>query len=128
MNLLLDTHSFLWFVTNDKRLSSKAKSLIKDRENQVYFSAASAWEISIKVGLGRLSIGDDLQDFLLQQLTENGFVPLSIDISHSANTINLPDIHKDPFDRLLISQSIIEEMPLISKDKNIRKYDVDVLW
>ena len=128
MNFLLDTHSFLWFVTNDRRLSAKSKSLIKDRENQIYFSAASAWEISIKVGLGRLSIEGDLQDFLLQQLTENGFAPLSIDISHSANTINLPDIHKDPFDRLLISQSIIEEMPLISKDKIIRKYDVGVFW
>lgn len=128
MNFLLDTHSFLWFVANDRRLSSNAESLIKDRENQVYFSAVSAWEISIKVGLGRLSVEGDLHAFLLQQLTENGFLPLSINISHSLNIINLPDVHKDPFDRMLISQSKIEEIPLISKDKNIRKYDVDVFW
>jgi PIN domain nuclease of toxin-antitoxin system len=128
MKYLLDTHAFLWFVSDDSRLSSRAKSIIKTRNNEVYFSAASAWEMSIKIKLGRLSIEDDLEPFIVKQLAENSFHALSVTIFHSIYTSKLPDIHKDPFDRMIIAQSQIEDMHLISKDKNIKKYKVPVVW
>jgi len=128
MKYLLGTHAFLWFISNDKRLSKNANALIRDRSNELYFSSASAWEISIKVGLGRLSIQDEMESFLLDQLSENGILPLPITIPHAAYISKLPGIHKDPFDRILIAQSVIEEMPLLSRDRTVKKYDVNVIW
>ena len=128
MKYLLDTHAFLWFVTDDDKLSSNARSIIKNSNNEVYFSAASAWEMSIKVRLGRLTIEEDLEPFIIKQLAENNFSTLSITIFHSIYTSKLPEIHKDPFDRMIVAQSQVEDMPLISKDKNIKKYKVPVVW
>ena len=128
MKYLLDTHAFLWFVTDDKRLSAKARSLIKTSQNEVYFSAASAWEMSIKIRLGRLTIEEELEPFIIKQLSDNNFNTLSITIFHSIYTSKLPEIHKDPFDRMIIAQAQVEDMPLISRDKNIKKYKVPVVW
>jgi PIN domain nuclease of toxin-antitoxin system len=128
MKYLLDTHAFLWFVTDDERLSAKAQSIIKNSHNEVYFSAASVWEMSIKIRLSRLTISEELEPFIIRQISENNFNTLSITILHSIYTLKLPDIHKDPFDRMIIAQSQVEEMPLISKDKNIKKYKVPVVW
>ncbi|MEJ2285868.1 MAG: type II toxin-antitoxin system VapC family toxin [Desulfobacterales bacterium] len=128
MKYLLDTHAFLWFVSDDSRLSYRAKSIIKTGNNEVYFSAASAWEMSIKIRLGRLTIEDDLEPFIVKQLAENSFHALSVTIFHSIYTSKLPEIHKDPFDRMIIAQSQIEDMHLISQDKNIKKYKVPVVW
>ena len=128
MKYLLDTHAFLWFVTDDNRLSQKARSIIKSNANEIYFSAASAWEISIKIRLGRLTIAEELEPFIVKQLAENSFSTLSITIFHSIYTSKLPDIHKDPFDRIIIAQSNVENMSLISKDKNIKKYKVPIVW
>jgi PIN domain nuclease of toxin-antitoxin system len=128
MKYLLDTHAFLWFISADDKLSSKARSIIKNSNNEVYFSAASAWEMSIKVRLGRLTIEEELEPFIIKQLSENNFSTLSITIFHSIYTSKLPDIHKDPFDRMIIAQSQVEDMPLISKDKNIEKYKIPVVW
>ena len=128
MKYLLDTHAFLWFVTGDARLSPQALSTIKNRRNEIYFSAASAWEIAIKKQLGRLQIDEDLELFITNQLVQNGFQPLSISIIHTIQTGKLPLLHKDPFDRILISQSIIENTPLISTDSDIKRYDVQLVW
>ncbi len=128
MKYLLDTHTFLWFVLDDKRISTKAKSIIKDSKNEIYFSAASAWEIAIKTKLDRLKIKGDLESFIIEQLSTNSFVPLSITISHSLYTERLPQFHKDPFDRIIIAQSKVEKLSLISKDKNIKKYKVPIVW
>jgi len=128
MKYLLDTHAFLWFVTDDDKLSSNARSIIKNSNNEVYFSAASAWEMSIKVSLGRLTIKEDLEPFIIKQLAENNFSTLSITIFHSIYTSKLPEIHKDPFDRMIVAQSKVENLSLISKDKNIKKYKVPVVW
>jgi len=128
MRYLLDTHAFLWFVLDDKRISTKAKSIIKDSKNEIYFSAASAWEIAIKTKLDRLKIKGDLESFIIEQLSTNSFVPLSITISHSLYTERLPQFHKDPFDRIIIAQSKLEDLPLISTDKKIRKYPTTVVW
>jgi PIN domain nuclease of toxin-antitoxin system len=118
----------LWFVLDDKRISTKAKSIIKDSKNEIYFSAASAWEIAIKTKLDRLKIKGDLESFIIEQLSTNSFVPLSITISHSLYTKRLPQFHKDPFDRIIIAQSTLEDLPLISTDKKIRKYPTTVVW
>lgn len=128
MKYLLDTHAFLWFVSDDSRLSPRARSIIKDRNKEVYFSAASAWEMSIKIRLGRLTIEEELEPFIVKQLAENNFSTLSITVLHSLYTSKLPEIHKDPFDRMIIAQSKLENMSLISKDKNIKKYKVPMVW
>ena len=128
MRYLLDTQAFLWFVLDDKRISTKAKSIIEDSKNEIYFSAASAWEMAIKIKLDRLKIKGDLESFIIEQLSTNSFVPLSITISHSLYTERLPQIHKDPFDRIIIAQSKLEDLPLISADKKIRKYPNTVVW
>ena len=128
MKYLLDTHAFLWFVSDDNRLSSKARTLIKNNKNEIYFSAVSAWEMSIKSRLRRLTIKEELEPFIVKQLAENNFSTLSITIFHSIYTSKLPKIHKDPFDRMLIAQSNVEQMSLISKDKDIKKYKVPIVW
>ena len=128
MKYLLDTHAFLWFVSEDSKLSSKARSIIKNSNNEVYFSAVSAWELSIKIRLGRLTIEEDLEPFIIKQLAENNFSTLSITIFHSIYTSKLPDIHKDPFDRMIVAQAQVEDLSIISKDKNIKKYKVPVIW
>ena len=128
MRYLLDTHAFLWFVLDDQRISKKAKSIIEDSKNTIYFSAASAWEIAIKTELARLEIKGDFETFIIEQLSINNFVPLSITISHSLYTKRLPQVHKNPFDRIMIAQSKLEDLPIISMDKEIRKYKVTMVW
>lgn len=128
MRYLLDTHAFLWFVLDDKRISTKAKSIIEDSKNEIYFSAASAWEMSIKTKLGRLKLGGNLEAFIIEQLTANSFGPLTITITHALYTEKLPQIHKDPFDRMMISQSKLENLVLITGDKKIREYKVPIVW
>jgi PIN domain nuclease of toxin-antitoxin system len=128
MKYLLDTHAFLWFVSDDYRLSSKARSIINNSKNEIYFSAVSAWEMSIKSRLRRLTIKEELEPFIVKQLAENNFSTLSISIFHSIYTSKLPEIHKDPFDRMLIAQSNVEKMFLISKDKDIKRYKVPIVW
>jgi PIN domain nuclease of toxin-antitoxin system len=128
MKYLLDTHAFLWFVMDDKRLSTEARFLIKDSKNEIFFSAATAWEMAIKVRLNRLKIKGNLESFIMEQLSANNIVPLSITVSHSLYTERLPQIHKDPFDRLIIAQSIVENLQLITKDQDIRKYNLKVVW
>ena len=128
MRYLLDTHAFLWFVLDDQRISKEARSIIEDSKNKIYFSAASAWEIAIKTKLARLKIKGEFESFIIEQLSTNSFVPLSITISHSLYTEQLPQIHKDPFDRIIIAQSKLEDLPLISKDKKIRKYKLAMIW
>ena len=128
MKYLLDTHAFLWFVIDDKRISTNAKSIIKDSKNEIFFSAASAWEMAIKIKLNRLKIKGNLESFIIEQLSANNILPLSITISHSLYTERLPQFHKDPFDRIIIAQSIVENLQLISADKDIRKYNLKLVW
>ena len=128
MRALLDTHAFLWWISNDLRLSERAREIIADGHNELFFSAASGWEISIKAGLGRLEVPEDLQRFISDQISRNAFQSLPIYLSHALHTRVLPDHHQDPFDRILISQAILEEMPLLSSDPQIPRYPVEVVW
>jgi PIN domain nuclease of toxin-antitoxin system len=125
---LLDTHAFLWWISDDHRLSDRAREIIGEGRNELFFSAASGWEISIKAGLGRLEMPDGLQRFIADQLSRNAFRVLPIHLSHALHTRVLPDHHRDPFDRILVSQAILEEMPLLSADSLISRYPVEVVW
>jgi PIN domain nuclease of toxin-antitoxin system len=125
---LLDTHAFLWWIADDARLSRRASVLIQDAGNEVLFSAASAWEIAIKAQLGRIAFENDLLEFIPRQVAANGFVNLPITVDHALQVCRLPLLHRDPFDRILIAQSQVEKLPLLTSDAAIGRYDVEVIW
>ncbi len=124
MNLLLDTHVFLWAVENHPNLSPAARSEIMAGQNVVFVSAVTAWEIAIKRGLGKLTVpkGDYLEELRLHR-----FTPLDITTEHALAVELLPPHHKDPFDRLLIAQAQLEKLTLITRDSKIMAYDVPVI-
>ena len=128
MKVLLDTHAFLWWITDDPRLSRHARDIIGDGGNDVFFSVASAWEIAIKAGIGRLELPNSAEEFVTGEVTRNGFSVLPIHLAHALRVQALPTHHRDPFDRLLVAQSAIEGLPLISRDSVFAGYDVDTRW
>jgi PIN domain nuclease of toxin-antitoxin system len=128
MRVLLDTHVFLWWITNQALLSDQAQQIIRDGSNDLFFSASSAWEIAIKARLGKLQLPDPLERFIAEQITINAFQPLPIQLSHALHVYNLPQHHRDPFDRILIAQSQMEGLPILTADPWIAKYDVQVVW
>jgi PIN domain nuclease of toxin-antitoxin system len=118
MRLLLDTHIYLWSVTDDRKLSKAARKLILEAE-EVYVSSASIWEASIKAGLGKL---DADVDMLVTEIEASGFLELPVRAIHAALVRNLPDIHGDPFDRLLVAQALSEPLRLVTSDGHLSKY------
>ena len=128
MNILVDTHTFLWAVTDDRRLSETARALIGDGANQVFLSAASMWEIVLKAGAGKLHVTGGASRFLEHEIRRNRLSPLPIQLAHILRVTSLPPIHKDPFDRLLIAQAQVENLPLITSDAEITRYPVQVIW
>jgi len=128
MRYLLDTHIFLWWNIDDPQLSTIAKEIIADGNNEIFVSAATACEIAIKAARGRLSLPEDPTRYISGRLSLHGFQALPIQIHHAAQVYKLPMHHADPFDRLLIAQSQLESMPLITVDADIRKYEVEVIW
>ncbi len=128
MKLLLDTHTLLWFIAGDSKLSLAARLLIEDVTNDKLVSVVSLWEIAIKYGLGRLNLSDDFEKLFPYQLKINGFEQLTIENKHFYEFIKLPQHHSDPFDRLLIAQTISEKMSVISIDSAFDNYPVSRLW
>ncbi|MEA5569391.1 type II toxin-antitoxin system VapC family toxin [Anabaena sp. UHCC 0399] len=128
MRALLDTHTFIWWVIDDNRLSSTARNIIADPGNNLFFSAASAWEIVIKVRLGKLNLPEPPETYIPSRLTINRFESLPIHMNHALQVVNLPALHQDPFDRIIIAQSQVEKMPIITVDNKIKQYPVDVIW
>ena len=128
MKVLLDTHTFLWWITDDGRLSLRAREAISNEENELFVSAATGWEIAIKVRIGRLELPDDPQCFVSEQLRINAFKPLPIGMDHALHVSTLADHHRDPFDRMLIAQAQVEGIPIVTADSNIQKYQVEVIW
>jgi PIN domain nuclease of toxin-antitoxin system len=120
MTLLLDTHVFLWWLDDPERLSKAARKAIGDGKNTVYVSAAVAWEIAIKKALDKLEAPDDLE----AAMAANRFLPLPVTIPHALEVRTLPDVHRDPFDRLLIAQAKHEGFKLVSRDPHVPRYDV----
>ena len=121
--MLLDTHVLLWWLADDARLSVDARAAIGDASAQVYVSAASAWEVAIKAGLGKLTAPDDLNE----QLAANSFTPLDVSVVHALAVRHLPAHHRDPFDRLLVVQAQAEGLTLVTADKRMKPYDVPLL-
>jgi PIN domain nuclease of toxin-antitoxin system len=125
MRLLLDTHLLLWAAAASKRLPREARALIEDAANEVYFSAASIWEIAIKSGLRRDDFRVDA-GVLLKALPEMGLIELPVTAAHAVGVTKLPSIHQDPFDRLLVAQSIVETLALFTNDSVLASYSPGV--
>ena len=123
MNILLDTHVLIWALENNPTLTDGAVNAIVEGNNMVFVSSASVWEISIKQKLGRLEVPDNL----LEEIRLHRFTLLHINADHAQLAGSLPYIHKDPFDRMLIAQAIIEKLVLLTRDEPIAKYDVNIL-
>lgn len=123
MRYLLDTHVFLWWLSSDKRLKERWKQVISDSQNEIFISAVSAWEIVIKLQLGKLKIETSLADCF----KDTNFTVLDISLDHVFNLSQLPLKHKDPFDRMLIAQAMTEQCILITDDQKIKAYAVLVL-
>lgn len=123
MRVLLDTHVFLWWLSNDSHLSKKAKDIIRNPENIIFVSVASAWEMSIKITLKKLILSVSIEECF----TKSGFDVLPIKLVHIGNLHTLPYLHKDPFDRILVAQAQKEDLTLVTNDPQIIRYDVSVL-
>jgi PIN domain nuclease of toxin-antitoxin system len=128
MKILLDTHTFLWFITDDPILSSSARLLIQDADSIRFMSIASVWEIAVKISLGKLELTRPFAELILSQLKRNHIELLPIEIPHLAEVANLPFHHRDPFDRLIISQSLVERILVVSKDTRFDEYGIQRLW
>ena len=128
MKVVLDTHAFLWWITDDDRLSPDARSIIANRENELFLSAATCWEIAIKAKLGRIHFPGKLDSFIAKQLELSDIYSLPIHMSHALNVYNLPNHHRDPFDRLIIAQAQLEKMSILTMDPQIARYGVKVVW
>jgi len=124
MNLLLDTHAFLWAADAREQLSEQARSALEDGENDVFVSSAVAWEIAIKARLGKLSLPVDPASYVAARLKSLGFRELSITFAHALATGSLPPIHADPFDRIMIAQAGVEGLTFVTRDARSREYPV----
>ena len=125
MKLLLDTHTFLWFVNDNPKLSDHFKDLIEDTNNISYLSMASLWEMSIKFNLGKLTLDPNYEEFVEREVTTSTIQLLNIELEHIRVNSTLPFHHRDPFDRLIIAQSIVEGIPIVSVDSAFDKYSVN---
>lgn len=128
MKLLLDTHAMYWYIEGDPQLSATAQTLIQDTSNEVLISPASFWEIAIKISLGKWKLNRTYDEFIDIGLNQYGFHVLPILPTHTAQLIGLPFHHKDPFDRLLATQTLVEGVPLISADAIFDQYGVNRIW
>ena len=127
MKLLLDTHTFLWFIDDNPRLSQRAKALLES-DADLLLSVGSLWEISIKVSIGKLSLAQPFDTFVPQQLADNDIEILPISLAHLGVVSTLPFHHRDPFDRLLVAQAMTEQVPIVSADTAFDAYSVKRLW
>jgi PIN domain nuclease of toxin-antitoxin system len=128
MRLLLDTHTFLWFIMGNPNLSAKARAAIESITNEKYVSVASVWEIAIKVSVGKLSLSAPFSSLIPEQLSANGFELLNLEVAHASALTSLPFHHRDPFDRLLIAQAMVEQMQIVSVDSAFDAYPISRLW
>ena len=128
MNLLLDTHTVLWFGRASPQLSAEALRLIQDPENDLFLSIASPWEVGIKISTGKLVLGESVDAFFDEQIRLLSLHLLPVSLAHVARISTLPFHHRDPFDRMLVAQSLIENMAIVSADAVLDTYSVIRLW
>ena len=125
MSHLLDTHPFVWFLVDPKRIPGRLMAILTDPSRVVYVSAVAVWEATIKAGLGKLSLP---LDELEAAIAAAGFAVLPVTVAHALEVRHLPPLHRDPFDRLLVAQARHERLTLVTRDAAIRRYPVDTLW
>lgn len=128
MKYLLDTHCWLWWIVTPEKLSSRVQEMIKDGGNDIFLSAVSSWEIAIKYAIGKLPLPEAPDRFVPPRLARDAIVPLPIQHAHALHLASLPLYHRDPFDRLLISQAQMEHLPIVTVDKQFEPYDVELIW
>ena len=128
MHLLLDTHALLWFALDAPQLSSTAKKLIEDVSNEKFVSPASYWEIAIKISTGKYSLNEPFETFMNRVIAQHQFPILEVKVAHAALVSAMPFHHKDPFDRLIAAQALVEQVPLVSGDTIFDAYGVTRLW
>ena len=127
MRLLLDTHVWLWWLTQPERLPQRIREAMEDGRNELYFSVASSWEIAIKYALGKLPLPEPPEGFVPSRLQREGMRTLHIEHRHALAVAGLPKHHSDPFDRLLIAQALAEDMPIATLDAAFKKYSAPLL-
>ena len=127
MRLLLDTQVWLWIVVGPSRLGAEARALLEDEANGLVLSAASTWEMAIKYRLGRLPLPEPPATFVPPRLLRDGIEPLSVSHTHAAHVAQLPDHHRDPFDRILVAQAICEGLTLMTADRQLHAYPVEIV-
>ena len=127
MAYLIDTHTLLWHFNGDKQMSNSAIEILKNNKLEKYISIASVWEIAIKLGIGKLVLDFSFNE-IEEKLTGSNISLLNISVKHTQQIISLPLHHRDPFDRMIIAQSITENLTIISKDKNFSLYPIKLLW
>jgi PIN domain nuclease of toxin-antitoxin system len=128
MRALLDTRTFLRWNADDPQLSPRASEIISDGKNEIFLSAASVWEIAIKAAKGRLVLPESPSLYIPDRMSLYRIQPLPVQVSHALHVYDLPPYHADPFDRLLIAQSQLESLPIITADGDFQQYDVEILW
>ena len=128
MDYLIDTHTLLWIVTDSPKLSIQAKDLYLNPENNIFISLASIWEMAIKSSLNKLTLEKSLEEFVDEHIKDNDIQILNIELPHILRIEKLPFHHRDPFDRLIISQQIENNLPIIGSDEEFDKYDVTRIW
>ncbi len=128
MRLLLDTHAFIWFIEGSPEASNKARELIESAENEVLLSMASVWEMAVKGSIGKLEFSEPFEALIPEQLRVNKIDILNIQLSHVLQAHSLPFHHRDPFDRLIISQALVEKLPVVGRDGAFDTYGVERLW
>ncbi len=128
MNCLLDTHAFVWWLLDDPRLSNRARELIAGQGNPCFVSAVTAFEISNKVRIGKIAAAEEIDKRFENLMDSNSFERLPITVAHSLNAGRLDGPHRDPFDRLLAAQSLVEGLPLVTGDAAFRAFGVECVW
>jgi PIN domain nuclease of toxin-antitoxin system len=128
MKILLDTHAWLWWITNNKKLSQRAHEIIASGSNELFLSVASLWEVLSKVQIGKLPFPIPAGPYVREQLTRNGVRLLSISLDHVLRLEHLPLHHRDPFDRILVAQSLEEELPILTADPLFKDYSATLIW
>ena len=128
MRLLLDTHKLIWWATVPERLTNNVLGFLSDPANELFLSLASIWEMQIKIQNGKLNLGKSLSELISNQQVHNGLNILLVEPSHIYKLQALPDVHRDPFDRIMIAQAIVEDLSLVSADLMFERYPVRLLW
>ena len=128
MKVLLDTCAFIWLVTDNPKLSELAKEIFLDEDNEILLSAVTGFEIAVKYSLGKLHLTEPPREFVIHRMNANALTELPVSMAHALALQNMPLHHKDPFDRLLVAQAMVNQIPLLSADQQLSAYDIERLW